>query len=505
LRRRPVPLKHRPPNELSEDENTMPHSFLLTRFPFLSRRPAMRARIIAATVPLFIFGCTQASRLNLATTTGGDAALFGQFRAYDSHTGQPLTFEQVARRCATADVVLFGEEHSNAVCNQLEAQLLSTLAARPRPVALAMEFFETDTQASLNEYLEGQIDEPAFRESTRQGRAYVLAHRPLIEMCRAACIPVIAANAPRRLVHEYRTSDLDYCDFLAGLNAVDQAWLPPQNEYLAGQYHERFIETMSQHREAPSRPATPPTSPATQPGAPSMPGGAPAMPPVMPGSPSMPPAPAPAATAPASSPAGGESEGMARLLMDLATAAEGLTRSAREVSQTLEQLRLATQPASPTTEPAVSQPAKTMPERMDPEAFYRAQLLWDETMADSVADFRAQCPTSRVMLIVGRFHVASDGGTAQKLRRRRPADRIVTVVYSGTTDTELAFDPDDCSAGDIAICGIQPPEPKNGKPARMPTMTPPATAPTSAGPSGAPPAGKLPPTAPPSTESPPVP
>ena len=246
--------------------------------------PALRAGIVAAAVAMLLcqvglVGCTQASRLDLDRTTGGNAALFGQFCAYDGRSGQPLTFDDVVRRCATADVILFGEEHSDAVCNQIEAQLLAALAARARPVALAMEFFERDTQACLDQYLEGQIDEPAFRKATRQGRAYVLAHRPLIEMCRAACIPVIAANAPRRLVREYRQSDLEYAEVRAGLDSSDQQWLPPENEYLGGEYHERFIETMTHHDEAtpggaPGMPAPsiPPGMPPASPNAPGMAG-----------------------------------------------------------------------------------------------------------------------------------------------------------------------------------------------------------------------------------------
>lgn len=140
------------------------------------------------------------------------------------------------------------------------------------------------------------------------------------------------------------------------------------------------------------------------------------------------------------------------------------------------------QPASmPGAQAAVSAPAGMPPQTADPEAFYRAQLLWDETMATSVAGARECDPRCRVMLIVGGFHVIRDGGTTQKTRSRLPGDQIVTVAYSGTSDPALAFDSDDCGAADIIIYGIQaPPEPKGSKAGGMPPMTRPAPAPAPA-------------------------
>src|SRR5262245_49745637 len=105
-----------------------------------------------AVVCLAGFGCAAGDRVGLNHQTGGSAALFGQFRAFDGHSGTRLSFHDLVDRASRADVVLFGEEHSDVVCNALEAQLLSALAQR-QPITLAMEFFETDTQEAVNAYL----------------------------------------------------------------------------------------------------------------------------------------------------------------------------------------------------------------------------------------------------------------------------------------------------------------------------------------------------------------
>lgn len=235
----------------------------------MSTRAWGRLGPVALLLPLL--ACSQIDRLHLQRRTGGSGALYGQFRAYDGRNGRPLSFAEVARRAGAADVILFGESHSDTVCNQLEAQLLAALADSPRPVALAMEFFEADTQAAVDAYLRGRIDEEAFREQTRQKRAYVLSHRPLIEMCRAGRIPVVAANAPRRLVSDYRKSGVGYEVYRAGLDPEEQRWLPVTNEKLSGPYRSRFYEVMGGTPDMPAeKPAMPPasTQPASAPASP---------------------------------------------------------------------------------------------------------------------------------------------------------------------------------------------------------------------------------------------
>lgn len=219
-----------------------------------------------AAITTLLSGCMAGARVDLARQTGGNAALYAQFRAYDGRSGQALAWPDIVARCRQADAIFFGEEHSDPVCNALEAQLLHALCSQPRPTCVAMEFFEADTQAALDAYLRDRLEEPAFRTQTRQNRAYLLAHRPLIELCRAAGLPVLAANAPRRLVREFRKSGLSYDEFRAGLEPTDLRWLPLANEYVAGPYKDRFFDMMSGHEQPTTAPASQPaTLPTSQP------------------------------------------------------------------------------------------------------------------------------------------------------------------------------------------------------------------------------------------------
>ncbi|MBI5863651.1 MAG: ChaN family lipoprotein [Planctomycetes bacterium] len=333
-------------------------------------------------------GCAAMRSAALLNDAAGSGSLVGQYAAFTGE-GKPITLRQAVDAASWADAVFFGEEHVDSTCNQIEAQMLGELARQWRPVSLAMEFFETDTQPPLNAYLASSadevVDEKKFRKDTRQGRQYATSHRPLIELCRAAGMPVIAANAPRRLVRDYRKSELEYSAYLATLPPEDRALLPSRVERVGGRYWDDFLKVMSSHGDDSA-----------------------------------------AATA--------------------------------------------------------SQPSDE--ERKRIERAFLSQCMWDDAMSESVARHRDEQPDRRVMLIVGGFHVSWGGGTLAKFKTRRPGDRVFTVLYRGTHQTPLKFDPDDRDVADVVIYGIQsPPEPPASAPASGPASQPesaPASQPESA-------------------------
>lgn len=364
---------------------------------------------LIATLLLFCAGCGVQRTTNLSRQTGGSAFLFHQFQCYDGRSGRPISFSELVRKCRSADVVLFGEAHGNAVCNQIEAQLFHALLQTGRPAALAMEFFEADTQAPLDAYLSGRLDEPGFAKQAHRGHTYYGTHRPLIELTRSANVPVLAANAPRRLVHQFRKSGLDYDAFRASVSAEDRQWLPVTYTYIGGDYRSRFAEIMGASDDE--------TSSADQP------------------------------------------------------AASPTSRPAQHAADKPKHTPTPTSPGvtvEPVTQPGGDAAGKS-PASVPPPAavhsfnwkeFYRAQLLWDDAMSESIANYRDRYPRRRVMLVVGGFHVEYDGGTAQKLRRRRPGDKVVTVTYRSYPNGQFAFDPDDKGAGDVVVYGLTFPKPE---------------------------------------------
>ncbi len=167
---------------------------------------------------------------------------------YDGMTGEKADLAQVAYGWGDVDLVAFGEIHGNLIGAEAQLLLLQTLAKHERPLALAMEFFERDTQAALDAYLKGAIDKAAFLKKTKRKKAYAKTHGPLIEFCKAHGIPVIAANAPRRLVTGYRKFDGRYEAYLASLSETDRALLPEETSEPEDAYRKRFLELMGPKR-----------------------------------------------------------------------------------------------------------------------------------------------------------------------------------------------------------------------------------------------------------------
>ena len=209
---------------------------------YYSRNHSLTVAALLFVAPLL--GCASL-RADLGSTAGA-GALFQQFRVYDA-AGRETSLNAALGRAARADVLFFGEEPDDAVCNQLEAQLLYSLIDQGKQPALSMEFFEADQQATLDEYLAGKRAEADFTKATRRNRTYVSSHRPLIELCRAAGMPVLAANAPRELIRAMRKSGKSYAEYRASLPPEKQAWLPAEEFQLQGSYRERFAEAMKGH------------------------------------------------------------------------------------------------------------------------------------------------------------------------------------------------------------------------------------------------------------------
>lgn len=83
-----------------------------------------------------------------------------------------------------------------------------------------------------------------------------------------------------------------------------------------------------------------------------------------------------------------------------------------------------------------------------PEDFLRSQLVWDATMADSVAT-ALKAGHEPVALVIGRFHVEFDGATRHYLERLRPGADVLSIVMVDRWSEELAEE--DMGRGNIVV------------------------------------------------------
>jgi uncharacterized iron-regulated protein len=248
--------------------------------------------------------------------------------------GNPSGLDSFIASLADVDFVGFGELHHHPVGSRIELAVLEGMAAHPRPVALAMEFFEADHQPALDEYLSGAIDESTFRERTKRDDNYEQSHRPLIEFAKRNDIPVIAANAPRPLVTRYRESGAEtYADYLASLSDHERALLPRTSVPPDDEFKTRFMKTMGPHRGP---------------------------------------------------------------------------------------------------------------------GYYPAMALWNDAMAESTADFRAEHPEHRILLIAGVYHVAAHLGVITQYSARRPSDSV-RVLSMMPVEGAMVFADEMRGEGDLVV------------------------------------------------------
>jgi uncharacterized iron-regulated protein len=244
---------------------------------------------------------------------------------FEGHAGAGAAWGEVVEAAAGADVVIIGETHGHgqglAAAAALWEDLLSREGLSP---ALSLEFFDRGTQAALDDYLLGVVDEAKFREAAGRSEGnYPAGHRAMVEAAKAAGAPVIAANAPRRYSSMAREDGFESLD---GLRASQRALVAWPAALPAGPYRDRFFEQMG---------------------------------------------------------------GM------LASHGGDEELSEEELNQRV-------------------------------EGYFRAQSVWDETMASSIVHALSE-GRRPVVHVVGRFHSDFNGGLVQALWRARPGTRVVTL------------------------------------------------------------------------------
>ena len=171
------------------------------------------------------------------------------YKLYSVPKQKIVSADDVIADMANADVLFFGESHTDSIGHLLEATLLQKLSTKfPGKAALSMETFETDNQPILNEYLQGYIREKDMIKDARAWPNYK-DYRPLIEIAKAGKLPVIAANAPSRYVHVVTDKGL------TALQQLDKSALknlpPLPIDTATGAYYQKFTAIMGGHSAMP--------------------------------------------------------------------------------------------------------------------------------------------------------------------------------------------------------------------------------------------------------------
>ena len=144
----------------------------------------------------------------------------------------PQFFDEAERY----DILFVGENHGAQETHDAERIILTGLSERHPNLVLALEMFERDVQAVLDDYLTGSLPENQFLELARPWPNYQEDYRPLIEFAKANSISVIAANVPRRAAAAVAAAN----EVSADVMGVDSDDLPDTLHLDSADYFERF-------------------------------------------------------------------------------------------------------------------------------------------------------------------------------------------------------------------------------------------------------------------------
>ena len=167
----------------------------------------MNRTMTFAALPLVLMIALPASAQDSSPGVGDSSYVAGEYRVFTG-AGEAASIDDIVAAMGDYQVVFVGEAHDDPTGHMLEAELYQRAYeaygapgsndGAPRPVALSLEFFQSDTQPIVDEYLAGLITEKAFRTDSRPWPRYETDYRPLIEFSKENELTVIAANAPRR-------------------------------------------------------------------------------------------------------------------------------------------------------------------------------------------------------------------------------------------------------------------------------------------------------------------
>jgi len=170
-------------------------------------------------------------------------------RVFDTRQKTFGDFETMLADLARADAVFVGEQHDDPNTHRLELAIVEGLTRRGVPVVVAMEMFERDVQASLDQYAAGTMTEEQFLKASRPWPRYATDYRPIVEFARAHKLPIVASNVPRRVAADVGKKGLSAVDGLGADRHLAAREMPCPT---SGAYYDRFLAAMGGHAGATS-------------------------------------------------------------------------------------------------------------------------------------------------------------------------------------------------------------------------------------------------------------
>jgi aminopeptidase N len=157
-----------------------------------------------------------------------------------------LEFDAIMDSIADSRVVYVGETHVNQADHLLQFRVLQAIHQRYPEVAVAMEMFNRSSQAALDAYVKGDIDERQFLRDSQYFENWGYDYRYYRDILQYAWqhrLPVIALNLDKDIV-----SDTFREGGIAGLSPEIKDTLPVERDLSMPGYRQRLAQVFQSHR-----------------------------------------------------------------------------------------------------------------------------------------------------------------------------------------------------------------------------------------------------------------
>lgn len=151
---------------------------------------------------LLLAGC--GSRVTLSFPESGDLP-FRSVLAVEPDSGRTLTHREFLQRLDESEVILVGEPYASESSNLVEQLLLITMLEQFEELALSLEMLSRDKQHHVDAWLAGDLPTADFVDAIGVADwggegGWMAYYQALLDWARMAGWPVVASNAPERVI-----------------------------------------------------------------------------------------------------------------------------------------------------------------------------------------------------------------------------------------------------------------------------------------------------------------
>jgi uncharacterized iron-regulated protein len=188
--------------------------------------------------------------LAVLTSAWGQTFTPAQEIVWDVKAKSWISPADVAAKVTAGEAVILGEQHATEdkkadvsllIHHDNQLRMMSLIHATGVPVSVGMEFLPYTSQAGVDSYLMGEMDENVFRNLVNWGADAFDIYNQKILFPRASNGRTLALNMPRRITR--KVSSLGP----GSLTSWERNYLPPRWELGSDTYFERFREEMVGH------------------------------------------------------------------------------------------------------------------------------------------------------------------------------------------------------------------------------------------------------------------